>query len=71
MDESDMRPEWANRPRIGNMVCDVRNPEMVGEVVDTFYRNGDGGMHVVFDHGGSWMSCRTAKIVVPGEKVKP
>jgi hypothetical protein len=63
MDETDERPQWANRPRIGDKVADRRTPHMVGEVVATFYGNGEGGMHVLFDHGGSWVSCHMVDFV--------
>jgi hypothetical protein len=63
MDEADERPQWATRPRIGDKVADRRTPHMIGEVIATFYKNGEGGMHVMFDHGGSWVSCHTVTIV--------
>ena len=63
--EADTRPQWAERPRIGDLVANVRNPEIVGEVIATFYGNGEGGMHVRFPapYGCSWASCHTAKVV--------
>jgi hypothetical protein len=36
---------------------------LVGEVKATFYGNGEGGMHVQFSTGYSWVSCHTVQVV--------
>jgi len=65
--EADKRPEWANRPRIGDKVADRRTPRLVVEVVDTFYGNGEGGMHVLFGTHVSWACCHMVDIVETGD----
>ena len=35
----------------------------VGLVTDTFYENGEGGMHVKFAHSWSWVCCTDVIVV--------
>lgn len=56
-DERTLRAEWKDRPGVGDTIQLDGLPHMVGEVVSTFYRNGEGGMHVKYAHGMSWSSC--------------
>lgn len=42
----------------------------VGLVVDTFYQNGEGGMHVRFEYGSSWACCTDVDVVERHESVK-
>lgn len=66
-DETKIKPEWADRPRIGDTIAPSDRPEFEGIVLDTFYGNGEGGMHVKFDDpsykGVSWVSCHRVIIV--------
>jgi hypothetical protein len=63
VDETTLKPEWANRPRVGDIIAPDGIADMHGEVVATFYRNGEGGMHVRYEHGICWSSCHRAVIV--------
>ena len=63
VDETTLRPQWADRPRVGDTVQSRTVPELVGVVIATFYRNGEGGMHVTYDHGTSWSSCHGVTVI--------
>lgn len=66
VDETILKPEWANRPRIGDTIRMPDAPHLGHAVViATFYRNGEGGMHVQWEHGMSWASCHRCEIVKP------
>jgi hypothetical protein len=39
---------------IGDIVESIDGPRYQGRVVNTFYCNGQGGLHVLFPHGVSW-----------------
>ncbi len=70
-DETKIKPEWANRPRIGDTIALEGLPDFVGVVKATFYGNGEGGLHVQFDcpsyKGVSWASCHRVVIVKRAE----
>lgn len=69
VDETTLRPQWAGRPRVGDTVRDPRAPSIGdGEVIATFYRNGEGGMHVTWSFGTSWACCHNVVIVTRGER---
>lgn len=60
-DESTTRDAWRSRPMIGDIIesdCGLK-----GEVISTYYGNGEGGMHVKYSHGMSWSSCHRARVV--------
>lgn len=69
VDETTLKPEWANRPRIGDTVRGDTAPHFEGVVVATFYRNGEGGMHVRYSDDGkiSWASCHRNEVVKKAE----
>lgn len=54
-----------DRPRIGDTVRTLpcRGPLMEGVVVDTFYGNGEGGMHVQYARTCSWTCYRDVEII--------
>jgi hypothetical protein len=57
----------AERPRSGDTVRMTRAPFWDMVVTDTFYCNGEGGMHVRRPDGGySWTCCDGVEIVVRG-----
>ena len=69
IDETTLRPEWRDRPRVGDIV-ESRDPyvaRMTGRyvVTDTYYRNGEGGMHIIRDGAAcvQWASCHEMRIV--------
>lgn len=62
-DEATTRDHWRARPMIGDIIEATDGLPRQGRVVDTFYGNGEGGMHVAFDHGCSWASCHRFRVV--------
>lgn len=63
VDETTLRPEWRDRPRIGDVV--ESDGGMRAVVRATYYRNGEGGMHVERTTGGpwTWESCHRVRVV--------
>ena len=56
------------QPR-GDTVRMLREPRWEGVVLDTFYENGEGGMHVSYEHLCSWTCYRDVEIVHRAELV--
>lgn len=64
IDESTTRDDWRWRPMVGDIVESVDGgPPRRGRVLDTFYANGEGGMHVQYDWGASWSCCHRMRVV--------
>jgi hypothetical protein len=56
IEEEEYKPKWADRPHVGDLVqSKVPNGVKLGKVIHTFYCNGDGGLHVVYD--GESLAC--------------
>lgn len=51
IEEEEYKPKWADRPHVGDRVQSVwpGGAVKIGTVVHTFYCNGDGGLHVLYD----------------------
>jgi hypothetical protein len=63
VDETVLNEKWRDRPRPGDTVV-MDFQDYTGVVEQTFYCNGEGGMHVKFPHGVSWASChRVIKVI--------
>lgn len=67
VDETVLRHEWRDRPRPGDTVehidpvaAQIMGP---GVVCQTFYLNGEGGMHVRYASGVYWTSCHRVRVV--------
>ena len=61
------RKPLAERPRAGDTAKNIDKPHSESVVTDTFYRNGEGGMHVYWAEGQySWACCDRVEIVQRG-----
>jgi hypothetical protein len=52
-------------PAKGDTVRHTRGPDLVGIVIETFYENGEGGMHVAYQgsNGGGWACCTDVEVI--------
>lgn len=57
LDEATLRDRWRHLPMVGDEIKMKTWPFWEAVVIDTFYRQGERGMHIRFTDGGCAWAC--------------